>query len=163
VEQGQQWVYPLDYKSDILEYSEDYGVDQYLMFALIRTESAFDSSAVSSAGAIGLAQIMPETGQWLADKMQLETYSVEMLYIPEINIKLSCYYINLLIARFGSTGTALAAYNAGMGTVSSWLEDSRYSDDGITLTYIPYEETRNYVERVNSAMESYTRLYSELA
>lgn len=161
-ERGYEWMYPLNYKSDVLEYSEQYDLDPYMVFALIRTESSFDPSAVSSAGAIGLAQIMPDTGQWLADKMQLELYSEEMLYIPATNIEISCYYIDLLVGRFGDTDTALAAYNAGIGNVSAWLEDSQYSDDGITLKYIPFDETRDYVERINSAMGYYMEIYPEL-
>lgn len=161
-ERGYEWMYPLNYKSDVLEYSEQYDLDPYMVFALIRTESSFDPSAVSSAGAIGLAQIMPDTGQWLADKMQLELYSEEMLYIPTTNIEISCYYIDLLVGRFGDTDTALAAYNAGIGNVSAWLEDSQYSDDGITLKYIPFDETRDYVERINSAMGYYMEIYPEL-
>lgn len=162
IDRGQQWMYPLNYKSEIIKYSEEYSLDPYLMFALIRTESAFDSKAVSSAGAIGLAQIMPETGQWLAGRMNLEIYSEEMLYIPETNIELSCYYVNMLLARFGTIETALAAYNAGSTTVSTWLEDSRYSQNGVTLTNIPYEETREYVERISDAMDSYVKIYPDL-
>lgn len=162
VDYGYEYMYPLNYKDYVLEYSEKYGVDKYLMFALIRTESAFNSDAVSSAGAIGLTQIMPDTGQWLASKMGMEVYSEDMLYIPETNIEISCYYINMLIEMFGNVDTALAAYNAGMGTVGGWLDDSQYSEDGVMLSYIPYEETRNYVEKINSAKEVYMDLYPDL-
>lgn len=162
VEQSAVWLYPLNYKDYVLEYSEIYGVDPYLVLALIRTESAFDPEAVSSAGAIGLCQIMPETGEWLASKMGMEVYSEDMLTIPTTSIEMSCYYIDLLLDRYSDTNTALAAYNAGMGNVSGWLEDSRYSEDGVTLSYIPYDETRGYVEKINSAKETYTKLYPSL-
>lgn len=162
VEQSYVWLYPLNYKEYILDYSEAYGLDPYLMFALIRTESAFDPKAVSPAGAIGLGQIMPETGEWLASKMGLEAYSEDILYIPETSIEMSCYYIKMLINIFGNTDTAIAAYNAGMGTVSSWLEDSQYSEDGVILIHIPYKETREYVERINDAMDIYLKLYPNL-
>lgn len=162
MEQGYAWLYPLNYKEYILEYSEVYKVDPYMMFALFRTESAFDPKAVSPVGAMGLGQIMPDTGQWLAEKMSLEVYSEDMLYIPATSIEMSCYYMNMLIGMFESTDTALAAYNAGMGTVSTWLQDGQYSEDGVTLVHIPYQETRDYVERINEARAVYIKLYPNL-
>jgi soluble lytic murein transglycosylase len=68
--------------------------------------------------------------------------------------------LSYLIRDFeGVTDTALAAYNAGRGNVQKWLKDPRYSSDGKTLIYIPFRETRNYVKRVNAALDLYTRLY----
>ena len=161
VDQGYEYLYPLNYYAIVAQYSAEYDLDAYLVMALIRTESNFNPEAVSEAGAIGLAQIMPETGQWLSEKMQLTPYSEEMLYIPETSIQLCCYYLDLLIDRYENIDTALAAYNAGMGTVSNWLADSAYSEDGATLSAIPYDETRNYVQRVGDAYAIYLKLYAE--
>ena len=160
VDQGYGILYPLNYHTTVETYCAEYGLDSYLVMALIRTESNFDPDAVSTAGAIGLAQIMPDTGQWLSEKMGMEPYSEDMLYIPDTSIQMCCYYLNLLIERYGNLDTALAAYNAGMGTVSDWLKDPNCSDDGLTLYYIPYQETRNYVQRINDSYGIYRNLYA---
>lgn len=78
---------------------------------------------------------------------------------PETNIRFGCHYLRHLIDVYGNIDTALAAYNGGMGNVYSWLNDSRYSDDGVTLKYIPFSETRNYVVKVNSSWEHYKEMY----
>ena len=74
---------------------------------------------------------------------------------PETSINFGCYYLRHLIDLYKNTDTALAAYNAGMGNVNGWLEDKEYSDDGVTLKYIPFPETRSYVRKVNESWEYY--------
>ena len=81
------------------------------------------------------------------------------LVMAETNIRFGCHYLRHLIDVYGNIDTALAAYNGGMGNVYSWLNDSRYSDDGVTLKYIPFSETRNYVVKVNSSWEHYKEMY----
>ena len=78
---------------------------------------------------------------------------------PETNIMLGCHYLRHLLDVYEVTDTALAAYNGGMGNVSSWLSDPRYSDDGITLKDIPFPETKNYVVRVNEAWTHYRETF----
>lgn len=161
VERGYRIYYPLDYEEEILQYSGEYELDSFLVMGIIRAESNFDQEALSSAGAIGLMQIMPETGQWLAGKMDIGDFYEDMLYDAEFNIHMGCYYLRLLIDYYGETDTAVAAYNAGMGTVSGWLEDNSYSYDGVLLYYIPYTETREYVEKVNKNTDKYLELYGD--
>jgi len=72
---------------------------------------------------------------------------------------MGCFYLSYLIDHYKNIETALAAYNAGMGNVSSWLEDKKYSKDGKTLTEIPYSETAKYVRRVRSLRKIYKILY----
>lgn len=140
------------------EYTEAYGVPEYLVYAVIRTESSFDVNAMSRRGAIGLMQMTPDTFTWMQSKTK-ESLSDEAIYSPNVNIKYGTYYLSYLYYQFGDWNLVLAAYNAGPGNVTSWLEDSRYSDGAGHLTNIPFEETRNYIQKVNDAVEVYKRLY----
>ena len=160
-------IYPMpeEYKAHIEKYSKEYGVSEELIYAVIKTESGFDSSAVSSKGAIGLMQIMPDTFKWLTNDILRDNLHIGTLYDPETNIKYGTYYLSRLYGRFGDWDTAIAAYNGGEGNISEWLSDSRYSDDGIKLNIdnIPnnFSETENYVKKVNKALEKYRELYKK--
>ncbi len=155
---------PDEYREYIKKYSDEFGVPDELVYAVIKTESDFESSAVSSKGAIGLMQIMPATFEWLTDDLMHENLDVGMLYDPETNIKYGTYYLSRLYNRFGDWNTAIAAYNGGEGNVSEWLSDKRYSDDGkkLNIDSIPNEfsETENYVKKVNKALSKYIELYN---
>ena len=155
---------PDEYVEYVEIYSAEFGVPEDLVWSVIKTESGFDSSAVSSKGAVGLMQLMPSTFEWLTDDILREYFGIGMLYDPETNIKYGTYYLSRLYNRFGDWDTAIAAYNGGEGNVSEWLKDKRYSDDGIKLKTdkIPdsYSETKNYVKKVNKALEKYKKLYN---
>ena len=155
--------YPVAYTDLILKFATQYQLDPYLVQSIIRCESSNDPNAVSRVGAIGLMQIMPDTGEWIGHKIDPElAYSLDMLTNPEINIEYGCWYLNFLDERFdGNRMEIIAAYNAGHGTVKNWLEDARFSKDGELLT-IPYEDTAKYYENVMTAYENYTTLYPDL-
>lgn len=150
--------YPLDYKDMIVSCAQEYDLDPNLVCAVIATESRFSPEANSSRGAVGLMQIMPETGEWIAQKLKLEDYSQESLVDPETNIRMGTWYLHFLSERFEGDAV-IAAYNAGHGSVESWLGDAQYSSDGKILETIPYEETRDYVKKVNFAYEIYKIFY----
>ena len=152
--------FPLEYEELILHYSAERDLDPFLVMGLIRAESSFRSQVVSPVGARGLMQIMPATGEWLAEQMGY-SFEEEDLFNPAYNVRMGTYYLNHLIGLFEDVDTALAAYNAGTGNVQNWLADERFSDDGRTLHTIPFPETREYVERVNRYMETYKELYAE--
>ena len=124
-----------------------YAASPALAFSVMKAESGFSESAVSEAGAVGLMQLMPSTAQFVSERNQIE-YRAERLYEGEYNAMLGCLYLNYLSSRFPDESTMLAAYNAGEGTVSSWLKNAQYSDDGIRLKSIPYAETQRYVKKV---------------
>jgi soluble lytic murein transglycosylase len=158
---GLQTAYPKSY-SDIVEANaSEYGLDSDLLYALIETESGFNKDAVSNVGAMGLTQILPETFQWLQTKTG-ETLPDNALFEPEVSVKYGAYLLRYLIDEFGDVSTAIAAYHAGITKVHSWLESEEYSDDGSTLKYIPYDDTRGYVEKVLFNQKMYTYLYSEV-
>ncbi len=154
----QEKFYPREYSEFVSKYSAEYNVPEALVYSVIHVESNFDPNAESHAGAKGLMQLMPDTLDWLSRLLDEEAPTGEITD-PETNIKYGTYYLRHLYDRFGSWDTALAAYNAGHGRVGNWLNDSRYSDDGINLKNIPIEETRNYVNKVIDNLEHYNKLY----
>ncbi len=147
---GLKMLYPFAYRPTILASAELYKLDLHLLLSVIRTESRFRPRAVSSAGAIGLMQIMPTTGQWVAEKNGIEDFDVDDLYDPETNIRLGSWYLHYLIGRFADIKTALAAYNAGPGAVDRWRE----SKEEI------FPETAEYVRRVKQTESVYRGLYT---
>ena len=155
-----QTVYPLRYEKYIDQYSSEYNVDKYLIMAIIRAESNYIHNAKSSSNANGLMQITNETYKWICDKIDLDSKNDD-IFDPQNNIKAGCFYISHLIDKYdGDLVLALAAYNAGMGNVDKWLNDENYCTDGKSLNYIPFKETRNYVEKVQRYKEIYFKLYS---
>jgi len=153
-------IYPLTYEADIMSQAKVYDLDPYFVCAVIWAESGFDENAESSRGARGLMQIMPDTGQWVAEKNDIESFHIDDLYEPDVNIMLGCWYLKYLENRFdGDITLILAAYNGGPNRVAEWLKQSDYSD-GETLHTIPLTETKEYVEKVLMAYEIYQTYYS---
>lgn len=150
--------YPMKYTEFVEKYSDEYGIDPELVYAVIKTESSFNPDAVSEADAVGLTQITPETFEWLKFRLG-ETNENLSLYDPETSIKYGAFFLGYLINEFGDTDTALAAYHAGRGRVNGWLDDKDLSPDGKTLSKIPVPETGHYVNKVNKALNIYTNLY----
>ena len=154
---GKQVTYPVAYADWITKYSAENELDPFLVMAVIKQESNFVPEA-HSGYAGGLMQLTEETAHWNANELGVTDYD----YMdPETNIKLGCHYLKYLLTHYSSTDTALAAYNGGMGNIDSWLRDSNYSANGETLDYIPFSETRGYVNKVNEYWEYYKKLYSE--
>ena len=153
--------YPLRYEELIVRNAREFGLEPWHVAAVIRCESSFRPEAVSSVGARGLMQIMPDTGEWLAGKFDEEdVYSDDLLFNPETNIKYGCWFLGWLNRRYeGDRLLVTAAYHAGHGTVDGWLEDEEISPDGKTLTSIPYASTRHYLEKIERACEMYQELY----
>lgn len=151
--------YPIKYEHFVEKYSEKYGLDKYLVYAVMRTESRFDKFAVSNVGAKGLMQITDETGNDCSNRLKISGYSDDALFDPEINIEIGCYYLNVLLDKYGNVNNALAAYNGGPGNVDNWLADPSCVDGNGNLVNIPFKETKNYVARVNEAREMYKSIY----
>lgn len=154
-----KYIYPDKYISVINEYSAQYDLDPYLVLAVIKTESNFNENAESNKGAKGLMQIMDSTGEWIADKLEVDNFESEMLFDPEINIEFGCWYLDNLLLEFDDLSLALAAYNGGSGNVTKWLNNPEYSSDGENLTYIPFKETKKYVDKVSTRYNVYKFLY----
>ena len=157
---SERHTHPKKYEDAVTRYAAEYSIPKSVIFAVIKCESDFDPAAVSSAGAIGLMQMMPDTYEWLCEKTG-ETCIPAMLYDPETNIRYGTFLLSVLYTRYGSWDTVYAAYNAGLGNVDQWLEDPAYVGEDGKLTEIPFKETRNYIKRVSKARSLYESLYSE--
>lgn len=141
-------VYRREYKEYVEKYSAEYGVLEYTVYAVMKTESNFSKDAVSKSGAVGLMQLMPETYLWLIERSGAEAGDI---YDPEENIKYGVYLLSILYERYGDDEIVFAAYNAGIGNVDRWLAEEEYE--------IKFEETKNYVNKVKTAQEKYKKLY----
>ena len=147
------WLYPLKYEEEVSKYSKAYHVEAALARAVMREESKFNEQAVSSSGAIGLMQIMPDTGEWIAEQLNEDCGD---LHETDRNIRYGIWYLSELTAEFGGNKIlALAAYNAGRGTVWHWIEEYSWNKDFDDITAIPYGATRDYVKRVIKSCDKY--------
>ncbi len=150
-------LYPLSYETYIKEASAAYGLSPFLTAAVIEVESGWDADALSSRGAEGLMQLLPETAQDMIDKGLVDgsEYSAEDLFDPETNIRFGCAYLRYLLDYFdGSVDQAIAAYNAGMGYVDLWSLEETVLHNAIT-----FPETQAYLIHVLTAYDRYTELY----
>lgn len=145
-------LFPTKYNEEISSSCEEFYVDKAVIFSLINIESHFNKNALSSKGAVGLMQIMPSTADSLAEELNLSGYD---LYDEDDNIKIGAYYVSKLLNRFSNLHVALCAYNAGPTTVSGWLKNEDYSNDGKTLKNIPYAETKNYILKFEKNFKYY--------
>ena len=142
-----------------------HNVDSALLFALARQESAFDASATSPAGAMGLMQVMPATAKGTARKYKIPYRKSSQLHDPETNIAIASHYYEELLKRYnGSRILASAAYNAGPSRVAQWLNksDGKLPFD-IWIEVIPYRETRAYVRNILMYSIIYSRKIGERA
>ncbi len=151
-------VYPLQYRDYVWENSDKYNLDPYLVLAIMKIESRFDPEAVSSRGASGLMQLMPETANWIATQNNF-TLTENEVFDPELNIMMGTWYINQLLNQFGDETLAIASYNAGRRNVQRWLEESIWDGTLEDAENIPFLETKNYVLRVTIAWQKYRDIY----
>lgn len=154
--------HPLEYTEFVDASAEEFGLDRYLLYAVIKTESSFDPSAVSGVGARGLMQIMEETFEWIRFRLGEEDETVyEDMFDPKLNIRYGAYLIGYLLEKFGDVREAAAAYHSGVGCVSEWLSDEAYSSDGKHLDTIPSSAASHYVNKILTAYENYYTLYEK--
>lgn len=141
--------YKVEYREFIAQQCSEMGIEQTIVFSLIKAESSWKADAVSSKGAIGLMQLLPSTAQWLAEESGEEITS-ENLFNPEINITLGISYLQYLQEKYdGNIDRMLAAYNAGEGNVDRWIKE------GVN---IQFKETRNYLKKVRRNIKVYEKL-----
>lgn len=159
-------IYPQNFASFIEKYAQKYDIDDFVIYALVRTESFFAPEVISNAGAIGLTQLMEFTAGDIARKLKVQNYS---LTDAETNIEFGTFYLSELIKRCdGSYLQALLSYNAGITRVRRWLASSMLEfgkkqdmSNDLFLETVPYEETRNYGKKLVSATVMYEYLYSD--
>lgn len=154
-------LHPLKYEEHVYKYSDQYDLDPFLVFAIIKVESNYNKYAVSPKGAKGLMQITDKTAVWAAEKMGLKDFSVSNLFDPAINIQMGCWYLNQLKKEFNEDIILIiAAYNGGSGRVKEWLKNQEYSRTGKSLDKIPFLETEKYIEKVLKEYKILKYIYS---
>lgn len=149
-------IYPQTYSDEVIKYANEHSVPVELVFAIIKVESNFNTRAVSSAGAVGLMQMLPSTYEWLAELRQ-EPIVPSLLYDAQVSISYGTYYLRYLYAKFGSWEKVIIAYNWGEGNFSRFLEINGYEEGDYDS--IPVKETRNYVKKVMHHWEKYQDIY----
>lgn len=153
-----QSLFPIPFEQIILRWSQERQINPMLVSALIRQESRFEPEIGSSAGALGLMQVMPATGKEVARQIGLQNYS---LTNPEDNINIGTFYLDFTHRKYNNNSMlAVASYNAGPHRVAQWV--SRYGLDDVDefVEKIPYRETKGYVESVFENYWNYMRIYN---
>ncbi|MBC7318874.1 lytic transglycosylase domain-containing protein, partial [Candidatus Bipolaricaulota bacterium] len=154
--------YPKAWEESVLHWAREYQVDPFLIWAVMREESGFFPTAVSSSGARGLMQLLPSTARWITEEKLHIPYREELLFDPDYNIRLGTWYLRYLLDQFqGNTAWAVAAYNAGPGNIRRWTEKevSSLPDLPGALWSI---ETREYLVKVLNSWLVYRELYGSL-
>ena len=157
-------IYPKKYDNIITTYAEKYDVDKDLVFALIKSESDFNSDVKSNKGAIGLMQLMKQTAIEIAPTIDLKIQNNEMeenLLNPEININIGTKYLQTLLEKYNSIELALTAYNAGAGNVDKWIEQGLLEEDGSNIEKVPFKETNKYVRSILRDYKIYKKIYCQ--
>jgi soluble lytic murein transglycosylase len=148
---------PLHYQGVIRHEAARKHLDPAFIAGVIYAETKFDART-SSAGAVGLMQILPQTALFLAHRSGARTFRVADLRIPRVNIAYGSYYLRYLLDEYGGSKVlALAAYNGGESNVNGWVAHERGTR--FTVEDIPFPETRAYVERVLQAQRDYRQTY----
>lgn len=151
----------MKFSEQISDYAQQFEIDGALIASVANAESGFNETAKSSKGAIGIMQLMPSTAKWVAEKMG-EQFQEEKLFDAEYSLKLGSFYLSYLIKSFDDEKLGLCAYNAGPTCVRSWLANSKYSQDGKTLSVIPFTETRQYIDKVYKNYYYYSKRYKSV-
>lgn len=147
------WAHCL-YRRPCREVAEASGLPPSLVYAVIKAESGFREDARSSAGAVGLMQLLPSTAEFVCRK-EGKTFYPERLTEGSYNVELGCAYLRYLFGRFKEERAVLAAYNAGEGAVRDWLSQAGTAE----LREIPYPETARYVKKVEKFRKIYDFFY----
>jgi len=151
--------YPLAWWDIVLRWSGSYGVDPYLVLAVMREESGFSPTAVSSSDARGLMQLLPSTARWIAEDMLRIPFREADLFRPETNIQLGAWYLAYLLRQFGGdTARAVAAYNGGQGNLRRWTAGGVATPGDLPAT-LRFTETREYLAKVLNSWLIYRWLY----
>ncbi len=153
-----QALYPFPFESTILKWSKYRGLNPLLVTSLIRQESRFEPEIESSAGALGLMQVIPSTAKTVAKNIGLASYSMTN---PEDNVNIGTYYLDFTHKKYGNNSMlAVASYNAGPNAVAKWVNRYGLKDADEFVEKIPYSETKGYVESVFENYWNYMLVYN---
>ncbi len=153
--------YPLEHVETIRSEAARYDLEPALIAAVIRQESGWVPDSRSAPGAVGLMQVLPSTARFIADQKERPSPPPDQLVDPAVNIAYGSWYLRYLIDRYGSTRSALVAYNAGETNLAEWVAKARTA--GRTFAFpadVPFPETRAFVTDVEHDIGVYRRAYA---
>lgn len=150
----------INYQDQITEISDEANVDPLLTAAIVKVESDFDNDAHSHQGAQGLMQILDDTARHSAEVIDMDYYP-EKLNDIDYNLKLGVGYYDYLMKYYNNRKLALAAYNGGVGNVDKWIKEGVLDKENPDISKIPFEETRQYVTKVESTYDVYKTFYKD--
>jgi len=155
---------PLKHEDIIRQQSEEKGLDPALVAGVIYAESRFRDNQESSAGALGLMQVTPDTARDIARESGANTFAIGDLHTADVNIRYGTWRLRDMLRRFdGNRILAVAGYNAGPGNAARWRDEAAAAGVPMTISRIGFPETKHYVEKVLDAQRDYRRTYrSEL-
>lgn len=153
-------LFPTDHFEIVEVQCAQYGLNPWLIMAMIREESRFDDNAISHVGAQGLMQLMPSTAEWVITRSEMDIDLESALSEPSTNIQVGVWYINWLYNHFdGDLYAAVAAYNAGQTNVDHWLTEGVWDGTLEDCDQIPYPETADYLRSVWRSYKIYHILH----
>jgi soluble lytic murein transglycosylase len=153
-------LYPRHFEEDVESHSSEAGLDPFLVAALIRQESSWESRARSRVGAVGLMQVMPQTARLIARALRVHGWRSDQLYEPTVNLRFGTWYLAQSLRQFGGdVAQALAAYNAGGTRIGTWAAGPAARDSELFVERIDFRETRDYVRIIQRNLELYRVLY----
>ncbi|MEC4852999.1 MAG: transglycosylase SLT domain-containing protein, partial [Jaaginema sp. PMC 1079.18] len=151
-------LFPFPYKDIILNWANQRELNPLLVASLIRQESRFEKEIRSPVGAVGLMQVMPATGEEIAEANDITDYS---LTNPEDNVRLGTWYLDFTHREYNNNSLlAIASYNAGPSNAAKWVREFGLNDPDTFVEQIPFPETKGYVESVFGNYWNYLRLYN---
>jgi soluble lytic murein transglycosylase len=154
--------YPAPFLPSLRAAADEFEVPDVLLLALVRQESFFDPLAGSTAGALGLAQVIPPTGAEIAEGLAIDGFETEHLFRPGLSLRFGAFYLSEQLELFdGNVYPALAAYNAGPGNALRWWETADGDFDRF-VEEIEFAQTRAYVRLVSENLARYRQLYQGL-
>jgi soluble lytic murein transglycosylase len=151
-------LYPLPYEPALRREAAKNGFDPMLAAGLIRQESTFQADAVSHKNAVGLMQVLPQTGKLMARQLRVR-YTKNSLFEPDFNLQVGMVYVAGLLRSLGAPEYALAAFNAGEDRIALWRSERIYDEIPELVESIPFTETRDYVQIVLRNAEVYRMIY----
>jgi soluble lytic murein transglycosylase len=153
--------YPKEVVEQIHKLAKEISIEPEFVAGIMREESVFDVRATSKSGAMGLMQLMPFTGEWVAQQLGVASFVREKLYDQEMNIRFGAFYLDHLNQKFqGNLYYTAASYNAGPEAVNKWIVNGNFTDLEEFVENIPYQETRYYVKRVIKSYEEFKEIRS---
>ncbi len=154
--------HPREYTEYVEKYAEEYGVPEYIIYAVILEESGFTSNLASDDGRVGLMQISADAFYDISDLLDEEN-EIGILYDPETNIRYGTYYLSYLYTEYSRWKNVYAAYLTDTEQYEAWAENASYTDENGNLNFVPDDNVSEKIENIEEAAELYKELYYNLS